>query len=157
MVPPRSVARRCRNRGRHLKLDTTLVAARILGPLFVIAGIVLITRPDRVLSSMGGFLTDPALMSLAAFVTLILGLTLVTFHQRWDTVTGIFITVTGWLFTVRGAIMLLAPDLILELANIIEQQRQVLPIGGCLIALLGVWFTYTGYISGILRVDTSRR
>jgi hypothetical protein len=138
-------------------LDPTLVAARILGPLFVFAGVLLITRPDRVISSIAGFLTNPSLMTLAGFVTLIIGLVLITFHQRWDTITACLITIIGWAFLARGAIMLLAPDLILESANFVERQRQSLPIGGCIAALLGVWFTYTGYVAGMLRFDHPTR
>lgn len=136
-----------------MRLDITLVAARFLGPLFVVAGILAITQPSRVLDAIGGFLTDPSLMILAGFVTLLLGLALVTFHQRWDTITASVITLIGWLFLARGAIMLLAPDLILAAANFVESQRRVLPIAGCVAALAGVWFTYTGYISGTLRAD----
>lgn len=140
-----------------MKLDTTLVAARILGPLFVLAGILLITQPDRVIVSIGGFLTNPSLMNLAAFMTLLLGLAIVTFHQRWDSFTAIIISVIGWVMVVRGGVMLLAPDLILATANFVERQRQALPIGGCLAALLGVWLTYTGYIAGMLRFDPPGR
>lgn len=139
-----------------MRLDPTLVAARILGPLFVLAGIFLILRPDRVIASIGGFLTDPSLMSLAAFVVLIVGLVLVTFHQRWGSFTAIVITLIGWLFVIRGGIMLLAPDLILESANFVESNRRSLPIAGCAAALLGVWLSYTGYIAGMLRFDHPR-
>ena len=140
-----------------MKLDPTLVAARILGPLFVMTGILLITQPDRVIGSIGGFLTNPSLMNLAAFVTLVLGLAIVTFHQRWDSFTAIIISVIGWLMVVRGGVMLLAPDLILVTANFVERQRQAIPIGGLLAALLGVWLTYTGYIAGMLRFDHPAR
>ncbi len=140
-----------------MKLDTTLVAARILGPLFVFAGVLLITQPARVLSSIGGFLINPSLMSLAAFIVLLMGLTLVTFHQRWDTITASIISIMGWLFIVRGGIMLLAPDLILVAANFIDSQPQAIPIAGCVAALLGVWLTYTGFIAGMLRFDHPTR
>ena len=38
------------------KPDTTYIAARILGPLLVITGIMLITQPHRMITALGGFL-----------------------------------------------------------------------------------------------------
>lgn len=140
-----------------MRLDTTLVAARILGPVFVLAGIIMITRPSRVLTSMGGFLLNDSLMTLAGFVTVILGLGIVTFHRRWDTVTAIFVLVIGWLMVARGAIMLVAPDLIHISANYVASQPKLIPIAGLAASLLGVWLTYTGFISGMLRFDPAGR
>lgn len=140
-----------------MKLDTTLVAARILGPLFVMAGIVMITRPSRVITSIGGFLLNDSLMTMAGFVTLLLGLAVVTFHNRWDTIAAAFIGIIGWLLTARGAIMLVAPDLIQTSAEFVARQPTMIPIAGCVIALLGLWFTYTGFVAGMLRFDPPSR
>jgi hypothetical protein len=138
-----------------MKPDTTLVAARILGPLLVVAGVLLITQPHRMLTALGGFLLNDALLILGAFVSLVLGLALVTFHQRWDSFTAIIISLIGWLMTVRGVVLLLLPDAIHQIADIIVRQPAIMPIAGCVMALLGVWLAYTGYIAGVLRVDTS--
>ncbi len=136
-----------------MKLDTTLVAARILGPIFVLAGVMMFTRPSRVLTAIGGFLLNDSLMILAGFVTVLLGLAIVTFHRRYDTVTAIFVLVIGWLMVARGAVMLVAPDLVHISADYVASQPNLIPIAGCAVALLGVWLTYTGFISGMLRFD----
>ena len=136
-----------------MKQDSTLVAARILGPMLVVAGIMLITQQHRMLTALGGFLLDDALLILAAFVSMTMGLVLVTFHNRWDSITGSIITVLGYLMTIRGVILLLAPLVIHQAANAITTIPNIMPIAGCVMALLGVWFSYTGYISGTLRAD----
>jgi hypothetical protein len=59
--------------------------------------------------------------------------------------------------TARGVVLLLVPDVLDTAADIVVGQPNALPIVGCVMALLGVWFSYTGYISGTLRVDTSPR
>lgn len=139
-----------------MRHDTTLVLARIIGPVLVAAGIMLITQPDRMLTALGGYLLNDSLVILSAFVSLILGLCVVTFHPRWDTVSGIFISLIGYGLAVRGVILIFAPQLMHEGAMFITTQRHVFPITGCALALLGVWLTYVGYISGTLRVDASR-
>lgn len=139
-----------------MRHDTTLLAARILGPLLVVAGVMLITQSHRMLTALGGFLLNDALLITAGFISLMLGLAIVTFHNRWDTITGSLITIFGYLTAARGIVILLAPNLLHQATDIIVRQPNVLPIAGCAMALLGVWFAYTGYISGTLRVDTGR-
>lgn len=140
-----------------MRHDTTLVAARILGPLLVATGIMFITQAHRALPSLAGFLLNDELVIMGGFLSLTLGLMLVTFHNRWDTISGMIITVIGIVMAARGALLLLAPSLIRDAVDIVVmRQPQSMPIAGCAIALLGVWLTYTGYISGTLRVDTGR-
>jgi|CXWL01.1.fsa_nt_gi hypothetical protein len=139
-----------------MKPDTTLIAARILGPLLVLGGIMLITQPHRMMAALNGFLIDEAMILLAAFVTLTLGLVLVTLHLRWDSFTAGLISVIGLATVVRGGFLLLAPDLVREASLYIGNLPNLFPIAGCVIALIGVWLAYTGYIAGVLRVDTSR-
>ncbi|MBL8536890.1 MAG: hypothetical protein JNM59_05755 [Hyphomonadaceae bacterium] len=139
-----------------MRHDTTLVLARIVGPVFVLAGIMLITQPDRMLTALGGYLLNDSLLLLSAFMSLILGLCVITFHPRWDTVSGIFISLIGIVLAARGAVLILAPQLVHEAAMYITTQPHVFPIAGCAAALLGVWLTYVGYISGTLRVESGR-
>ena len=139
-----------------MKHDTTLILARVIGPVLVLVGVLLITQPDRMITSLGSYLLNDALLILAAFVSLVLGLAIVTYHPRWDTVSGIFISLIGYIMAARGAVLLLAPQLMHEAAMFITTQPHVFPITGCALALLGVWLAYVGYISGTLRVDSGR-
>lgn len=138
-----------------MRPDITLVLARILGPVSVIAGIMLITQGARLRAMLADFLGNDGMMVLAGFVMLVLGLLLVTLHQRWNGFTAALVTLYGWITLLRGAALLLAPGLVRDAAFIVIQQPNILPIAGCVIALLGVWLAYTGYISGVLRVDTA--
>lgn len=140
-----------------MKPDTTFVAARILGPLLVVSGIMLITQQHRMLTALGGFLLNDALLMFAAFFSLTCGLVLMTFHQRFDSITAGIVTILGWLMTLRGLIILLAPTVLHRGADILVRMPNIMPITGCVMALLGVWLSYTGYIAGVLRVDTSHR
>ncbi|MBY0564362.1 MAG: hypothetical protein K2P58_09260 [Hyphomonadaceae bacterium] len=134
-----------------MRHDSTLVLARVVGPVLIIAGILLITQPDRVITSLGSYLLNDAVLILAAFMSLILGLAIVTYHPRWDTVSGIFISLIGYVLTLRGVVLLLAPQIMHDAVMFVTTQPHVFPIGGCAVALLGVWLAYVGYISGTLR------
>lgn len=139
-----------------MKPDATFIIARVIGPLLIIGGVLLITQTARMLSAMTDFLASEALLLLAGLIDLILGLTLLALHQRWNSFSAVIISVLGWIITIEGALLLLAPGLIQQLAGLLLTYAQALPILGCVLALIGVWLAYAGYIAGTLRVETVR-
>ncbi len=140
-----------------MKPDTTFILARILGPLLVVAGVMLISQHARMRAMLGDFLGDDALMAFAGFTTLAIGLALIALHQRWDSISAGIISVLGWIMLARGAVLLLAPSLVRDAAFYVLTQPNIMPIAGCVIALIGVWLSYAGYIAGTLRAESSRK
>ncbi len=140
-----------------MKPDTTFILARILGPLLVVAGVMLISQHARMRAMLGDFLGDDALMAFAGFTTLAIGLALIAVHQRWDSISAGIISVLGWIMLARGAVLLLAPSLVRDAAFYVLTQPNIMPIAGCVIALIGVWLSYAGYIAGTLRAESSRK
>jgi hypothetical protein len=139
-----------------MQLDSTFVAARIIGPVFAVGGVAMIARNERMLAALGDLADIPGLVTLAAFLSLIVGLAVLTLHRRWDTFTAILVGVLGWIAVLRGAAALVFPDFArAELVYIIAHPAMV-PIAGCVIALIGVWLSYAGYIAGIFRVESVR-
>jgi hypothetical protein len=138
-----------------MKPDVTFILARVLGPVLIVAGVLLITQTARVLSGMMSLLSNDGLLMFVGFITLMMGLGLIALHQRWNGISAILISLLGWLFTLRGAVLLLGPDLIHQGARFILATPIALPVAGCVTALIGVWLTYSGYIAGTLRVDPS--
>jgi hypothetical protein len=138
-----------------MKPDITFVLARVLGPVLVAAGVMLITQTTRIAATMMGLLANDALLVLVGFLSLMIGLGLIVLHQRWSSFSAIIVSVLGWAFVVRGLSALFAPLFMHRGAEWILAHPQSLPIAGCVAALIGVWLTYAGYIAGTLRVDTS--
>lgn len=136
-----------------MKTDYTYVLARVFGPLMGIAGYLLITQHERMRQALIGFVMDDALAMFAGFATLGIGLLIVAAHQKWNGITAAIVTLIGWAFTLRGAVLLLAPDFIRLALQEIDSRPMLFPIAGCAVALIGVWLTYSGYVAGTLRVD----
>lgn len=139
-----------------MKHDITLLAARIVGPMLIALGVAFITQPARVMGAIGGFFEDQALTVFAAAATLAAGLTLVTLHRSWNSISAILISLIGVLLAARGALLLLAPVVAREIYFFVFANATLVPIAGCVMALAGVWLAYTGYIAGTLRVDSDR-
>lgn len=138
-----------------MKPDTTFVLARVLGPVLIAAGVMLITQTHRVISVMMGFLANDPLLVFAGFLSLMIGLGLIVLHQRWSSFSAIVISVLGWAFVLRGVGALFAPQFLHRGAEFILATPMALPIVGCVTALIGVWLAYAGYIAGTLRVETA--
>ena len=136
-----------------MQLDSTFVVARIIGPVFVLAGVALIAQPAYMMSALGDFMTTSGLMVLGGFISLLFGLTIVTLHRRWSGFTAALVSIVGWLAVARGAISFVAPNVSHEAGNFILTHANIIPIAGCAIALFGLWFTYAGYVAGIFRVE----
>jgi len=136
-----------------MKSDITFIIARVFGPVLIIAGVLLITQTDRIVTAMMGFLANDTLLLLVGFLSLMIGLTLIALHQRWNNFSAIIISVLGWAFVLRGAAALLAPHFLHRGAEFILTHAVALPIAGCVTALIGVWLAYAGYIGGFMRTD----
>jgi len=138
-----------------MKPDITFMLARVLGPLLIAAGVMLITQTTRMVSAMMGVMADDGQLVLIGFLSLAIGLGLIVMHQRWSNFSAILISILGWAFLVRGLSALFAPQFLHAGAQWVLTTPQALPIAGCVAALLGVWLSYAGYIAGTLRVETA--
>jgi len=138
-----------------MKPDVTYIAARILGPLMIAVGVAFITQSGAMLSAAGDFMGTNAMRVLAGMIGMGAGLTIVVLHPRWDNITAILVTLTGWVLLVDGMLHLLAPNLLREGFLFVTGNPQFIPVTGCVVALAGVWLSYSGYIAGTLRVDVA--
>lgn len=140
-----------------MKPDTTYILARILGPLLVAIGVALITQTGAMMTGAMDFLSTEGLRVVGAVMGIGIGLTLAVLHTRFDGITATLITLVGWVTLARGIMHLLAPSVARDLALIIMDNVRYVPIAGCVMALIGVWLAYAGYIAGTLRVETTKR
>ncbi len=140
-----------------MQLDSTFVAARIIGPTMIAGGVVLISYSDTTISAIGDFQTNDGLFVFASLFWTMCGFALVTLHRRWDGFTAALVALLGWLAIAQGLFCLLAPELARAGLQYILINNRLVPIIGLALSLVGVWLTYAGYISGIFRVDVGRR
>ncbi|MFT3728750.1 MAG: hypothetical protein QM759_13080 [Terricaulis sp.] len=136
-----------------MQLDSTFVIARIIGPVFVLVGVALISQPSYMISAVGDVVTIGGLMVISGIVSALAGLTIVTLHRRWSGFTAALVSLIGWLLFARGAVTLVAPNLAHDAGTFILTHANFVPIAGCGAALVGLWLTYAGYVAGIFRVE----
>jgi nitrate reductase gamma subunit len=124
----------------------TLLAARILGPFLLAAGILLISQRDRMLMVIATLVQDDHLTVMVAFISLAIGLVIITLHDRWGGFTQVVISLLGWITLLRGALLLFVPNVARTMAAHFVNAPQLAPIAGCVIAFLGLWLAFVGFV-----------
>jgi hypothetical protein len=126
---------------------TTRFCARVVGPLMLIIGAVVITRFNDLVLMVPALLQDAPLAFITGIFTLIAGLVLFAAHHHFGSVTAIVITILGGLTIVRGVSLLFAPDLIASFANTFITNSPAVLIAGGVVVLLGAWLSYAGWFA----------
>jgi hypothetical protein len=128
--------------------ETTRIAARILGPIMLIVGAVVIARMDAIPLLIPAILSDGPLAFITGIFTLICGVVLFVFHHHWKSVTAIVITLIAILTVLRGIILMFAPSFLAGLTHAaITGAGPALIIVGAIALLIGAWFTFAGWFA----------
>jgi hypothetical protein len=75
------------------------------------------------------------------------GLAIVLTHNVWVASWRVLITLLGWLLLIRGAARVLATDMLMPYAAKIIRNRQIYPVSGGVLVILGLVLCYFGYVA----------
>lgn len=124
---------------------TTRFCARIVGPLLLIIGAVVIARWNDMLLLIPAILQDGPLTFITGIFTLICGIVLIAAHHHWNSAAAFAISLLGALTIVRGVTLLFASSL---LTGLVHQALNLGPgaiIAGIVALLIGAWLTFVGW------------
>jgi len=82
----------------------------------------------------------------AGALLLFAGLSILAFHQYWSSVAAVLISLLGWILTLRGLVLMAAPQLYERAASSMDAIPLVRLIFGVLVAL-GFYLTYVGWLA----------
>jgi hypothetical protein len=125
----------------------TRLMARVVGPFLLILGAAVALRAQTLPALLPAFAQDAPLLFVTGFVTLAIGLVMIAAHNWWNSPTAIVISILGWLTTVRGAFLLLAPDAAVTLAGGALQSPFPAIAAGVVMAVIGLWLAYVGWLT----------
>jgi hypothetical protein len=127
--------------------NATRFCARVIGPLLLILGAIVIARFDTLAQMIPAILQDSPLTFITGVFTLIVGMVLFVAHHHWSGATAILVSLLGLLTIVRGMVLMLAPGLAESVATQALQAGPVLWMAGGIGLLIGLWLTYAGWIA----------
>ena len=127
-------------------MQASIFLARLLGPLFLIVGAGLLLNPKAFRTMAGELVRSVTLIYLFGLIDFAAGLAIVLTHNVWLMSWRVLITLIGWLLLIRGAVRVLIPETVMGYAAKIIRNKQLIPVSGIVLALLGVVFCYFGYV-----------
>jgi hypothetical protein len=119
--------------------------ARIVGPFLLILGAAVALRAQTMPLLAPALMQDAPLVFVTGIVTLAIGLVMIAAHNGWNSLAAIAISILGWLTAVRGAVLLVAPDIATTIAGNALQSPTPAFAAGVIMSLIGVWLTFVGW------------
>lgn len=87
------------------------IMARFLGLLIVILALGTLINRERTAELFQDMLASPAILLLTGLISLIIGLLIVCSQKAWVWDWTLFVYISGWLVTLKGAMIIIFPGL----------------------------------------------
>lgn len=125
----------------------TRFCARVVGPLLILVGAVVLARFNDMVLLIPGILGNGPLTFITGVFTLICGLTLFAAHHHWTSPPAIAITLLALLTLIRGVTLLFAPSLLTGLVHTFLNLGPGALIAGAVSLVIGAWLTFVGWFA----------
>jgi hypothetical protein len=128
-------------------MQTSIFLARLLGPLLLLVGAGIVLNPKSFRTIAGEVVRSVTLVYLFGFMDLAAGLAIILTHNVWLASWRVLITLIGWLLLIRGAVRIVAPEIVMGYAAKVIRNKQVIPSAGAVVGVLGLVLCYFGYVA----------
>jgi hypothetical protein len=126
-------------------MATSIFLARLLGPLLLVVGAGILINPKPFHTVAGEVVRSMTLVYLFGLADFAAGLAIVLTHNVWAANWRVLITLLGWLMLIRGAVRIVAPEIIMGYAKGLLRNKRIMPIAGVVTGVLGLVLSYFGY------------
>lgn len=124
----------------------TIFLSRLLGLFFLLVAITMFLQQQNTVETVAMFFRDPPLIMVLGMITLAIGLAIVLAHNVWSGgVLPVVVTVLGWLFLIRGIVLLTLPPT--EVTALFEMLRfsRFAPLFELIMLIIGAYLTVAGF------------
>jgi hypothetical protein len=126
-------------------MDTSRFLAKALGIYLLIVSVATLANMEHFIQMVDALLSNAPLMFVTGFFTLILGILFVLSHNIWQWDWRLMITIFAWMTLLKGASIILYPQLISVASMLFIQDTMSVYISAILDAILGVLLCYFGF------------
>ena len=128
-------------------MQASIFLARLLGPLLLLPGLGLLVNPRPFRAMATEVIGSTTLVYLFGLIDLAGGLAIVLTHNIWVPSWRLLITLIGWLLLIRGTVRVLITDMIRGYAAKLIHNKQLYPVSGIVLVVLGLVLCYFGYVA----------
>ncbi|MDH3240412.1 MAG: hypothetical protein OEO83_07080 [Alphaproteobacteria bacterium] len=128
-----------------MDLSAAEIIGRVIGPLYVVAGLGMLINPAAYRRMGQAFMDQPGLTYLGGATALAMGLLVLAVHYDFSALYPGAITLLAWIAVFKGAALLLAPQLVMKTWAPVMTSIAGLRAGGVFALALGAYFAAKGY------------
>ncbi len=132
-------------------MQTSIFLARLIGTTMLIAGIGILLNQKYYRAMAVAFIKSTPLFYVISVVGVVLGLTVVLFHNLWVADWRVIITLLGWINLIRGTISLICPETVIGYGTRINRNKNAVVFGSVFASVVGAILVYFGYLQGMIR------
>lgn len=125
----------------------TRAFARVIGPFLTFATAVVIYRIQQMGPLLTDFFNNSSVVWITGAMVLFFGLVIIAFHQYWRSPAAVLVSLFGWFLAIRGAVLMVAPGLVLGAGENAMMHIRLVQIGFGVLTLIGLYLTYVGWIA----------
>ncbi len=126
----------------------TIFLAKLIGLFTLIFSVALVLRHEFFVTTVTAFMHDRVILLIFAMIALSAGLAMVLAHNCWSGgVLTIVVTLLGWVFLIRGLLLLFLPSDLLDAVFAAMRFEDRVYIYATIPFLLGAYLTYAGFRS----------
>jgi hypothetical protein len=125
--------------------------ARALGPFLAIVTVTAVVRASDMRTLLSDFAGNPVWPWVTGAFVLLIGLFVIALHQYWRSAPAVIVSVLGWFIALKGLFLLAFPQTYLSAANDAVGAVALWRTGFIVLALLGLYLTYVGWMPAASR------
>ena len=125
---------------------TTIFLAQAIGILFIIIGLSLTTERKMVMSIFKELFKHRVLTYIWGMITLVISIIMILWHNIWNGITGLAVTVLGWYLFLEALVYVFLPQKYFSALLSWSQRKLVLYSLAAAFLLVGTYFFCYGFL-----------
>lgn len=128
-------------------METSLLLARLIGPVFVLVGIGVLINHKHYATMISRFMESPDLYYMSGTLAFVAGIAVVLHHNLWVADWRVVITLLGWISVLKGGVRVVFPTVGSGIAKAFAESRALLATSAVIILIVGAWLSFEGFRS----------
>lgn len=126
-------------------MDLSVFVAQTAAVIYLSVGVGMLVNKKYYIKIFDHVLKDMTAMYLGGFVALIVGFTLITFHNDWVKSWEVIVTILGWLALIKGIMILAFP---VTFQNLVKTwiRTKKMNVYAFVVIFFGLVFGYFGFL-----------
>ena len=127
-------------------MDLSIFVAQVVAIVYLSIGVGMLLDKKHYAKLFDGIMKDTSIMYLGGVMALLIGFSLVTFHNEWVKSWEVLVTIIGWLAFVKGVMLLAFPTTFIGMTKSLVKAKN-LGVYSFVVVVLGLVFGYFGFVA----------